>query len=185
MIDQHLFKLDGAGAIVRRLAVLEVLQAFLIIGQALSLSMVLTILWQGKKLGGILCEAAQGAILCGIGINLMQDEAYFAQNGLVHGVSAAQILGRMPGADTPERLAQTMSEIFAEGLEDFYRQGFAAVREEYLSRCANLGRRVQFDGGEGRAVDVDETGCLVVDNGKGKQAVFTGEVTVQGIYGVK
>lgn len=50
MIDQHLFKLDGAGAIVRRLAVLEVLQAFLIIGQALSLSMVLTILWQGKNL---------------------------------------------------------------------------------------------------------------------------------------
>lgn len=50
MIDQHLFKLDGAGAIVRRLAVLEVLQAFLIIGQALSLSMVLTILWQGKEL---------------------------------------------------------------------------------------------------------------------------------------
>lgn len=50
MIDQHLFKLDGAGAIVRRLAVLEVLQAFLIIGQALSLSMILTILWQGKKL---------------------------------------------------------------------------------------------------------------------------------------
>lgn len=50
MIDQHLFKLDGAGAIVRRLAVLEILQAFLIIGQALSLSMVLTILWQGKKL---------------------------------------------------------------------------------------------------------------------------------------
>lgn len=143
------------------------------------------LVWQGKKLGGILCEAAQGAILCGIGINLMQDEAYFAQNGLVHGVSAAQILGRMPGADMPERLAQAMSEIFAEGLEDFYRQGFAAVREEYLSRCANLGRRVQFDGGEGRAVDVDETGCLVVDNGKGKQAVFTGEVTVQGIYGVK
>lgn len=50
MIDQHLFKLDGAGAIVRRLAVLEVLQAFLIIGQALSLSMVLTILWQGKTI---------------------------------------------------------------------------------------------------------------------------------------
>ncbi len=28
MIDQHLFKLNGAGAIVRKLAVLEVLQAF-------------------------------------------------------------------------------------------------------------------------------------------------------------
>ena len=50
MIDRHLFKLDGAGAIVRKLVVLEVLQAFLIIGQALSLSLVLTILWQGKRL---------------------------------------------------------------------------------------------------------------------------------------
>lgn len=50
MIDRHLFKLDGAGAIVRKLAVLEVLQAFLIIGQVLSLSLVLTILWQGKSL---------------------------------------------------------------------------------------------------------------------------------------
>lgn len=143
------------------------------------------LIWQGKKLGGILCEAAQGAILCGIGINLMQDEAYFAQNGLAHGVSAAQILGCMPDADTPERLAQAMSQSFAEGLEEFYRQGFAAVRAEYLARCANLGRRVQFDGGEGRAVDVDEAGRLVVDTEKGKQEVFTGEVTVQGIYGVK
>ncbi|WP_342357857.1 hypothetical protein [Lactobacillus kefiranofaciens] len=52
MIDQHLFKLNGAGAIVRKLAVLEVLQAFLIIGQALSLNMVITTLWQGKKLIG-------------------------------------------------------------------------------------------------------------------------------------
>jgi len=49
MIDQHLFKLAGAGSILKKLAVLEVLQAFLIIGQALSLSAVLTTLWQGKK----------------------------------------------------------------------------------------------------------------------------------------
>ncbi len=143
------------------------------------------LIWKGRKLGGILCEAAQGAILCGIGINLMQDEEYFSQNGLVHGVSAAQILGRMPNEDTPERLAQAMSEIFAEGLEEFYQKGFAAVRSEYLSRCANLGRRVSFDGGEGQAVDVDEAGRLVVDTGEGKQAVFTGEVTVQGVYGAK
>lgn len=143
------------------------------------------LIWQGNKLGGILCEAAQGAILCGIGINLMQDAAYFSQNGLTHGVSAAQILGHMPDADTPERLAQAMSKIFSEGLESFYQQGFAAVREEYLARCANLGRRVSFDGGEGRAVDVDEAGRLVVDTDGGTQAVFTGEVTVQGIYGAK
>ena len=34
MIDQHLFKLGGAGALDRRIAVLAVLQAFSIIVQA-------------------------------------------------------------------------------------------------------------------------------------------------------
>lgn len=141
------------------------------------------LIWQGRKLGGILCEAAQGAILCGIGINLLQDEEYFSQNGLIHGVSAAQILGRAPDAQAPERLAQAMSEGFARDLEDFFRQGFEAVRRDYLDRCANLGRRVSFDGGEGRAVDVDASGRLVVETDQGTRAVFTGEVTVQGIYG--
>lgn len=141
------------------------------------------LIWKGKKLGGILCEAAQGAILCGIGINLMQDAEYFQKNGLTHGISAAQILGRKPEENTPEALANALSRFFAEELEAFYRQGFAAVRPEYLARCANLGRKVRFDGGEGRAVDVDEAGRLVVDTGAGTRAVFTGEVTVEGIYG--
>lgn len=50
MIDKQLFKLAGASSILRKLAVLEVLQAFLIIGQALALSEVLTLLWAGHKL---------------------------------------------------------------------------------------------------------------------------------------
>ncbi|RVU70911.1 MULTISPECIES: thiol reductant ABC exporter subunit CydD [Lactobacillus] len=54
MIDRHLFELAGANAITRRLAVLEVLQAFLIIGQALSLSAVLTKLWQGHAIDWLL-----------------------------------------------------------------------------------------------------------------------------------
>ena len=82
-------------------------------------------------------------------------------------------------------LAQALSEVFADGMELFYRQGFAAIRREYLARCANLGRHVNFDGGEGRAVDVDEAGRLVVKTEAGTQAVFTGEVTVQGIYGAE
>lgn len=50
MIDKQLFKIAGASSIVKKLAVLEVLQAFFIIGQALSLSAVLTGLWDGKSL---------------------------------------------------------------------------------------------------------------------------------------
>lgn len=57
MIDRHLFKLTGANSIVRKLAVLEVLQAFLIIGQALSLSWLLTKLWQGHTMDWLILLA--------------------------------------------------------------------------------------------------------------------------------
>lgn len=50
MIDRHLFQLAGANSIAKRLAVLEVLQVFFIIGQAVALSLVLTQLWQGRNL---------------------------------------------------------------------------------------------------------------------------------------
>ena len=50
MIDRELFQLAGAKSISRKLAGLDVLQAFLIVGQALALSAVITQLWQGHAL---------------------------------------------------------------------------------------------------------------------------------------
>ena len=41
-----------------------------------------------------------------------------------------------------------------------------------------------YDGGEGTALDVDDQGRLVVqDAASGQQRIFTGEVSVHGIYG--
>ena len=57
------------------------------------------------------------------------------------------------------------SEIITE--EDFYQRQYG-VMFQCMVELFN----------EGQAVDVDEAGRLVVDNGEGKQAVFTGEVTV-------
>ena len=62
------------------------------------------------------------------------------------------------------------------------------LRERYKALCVNLGRRVTFDlpdGGQGagEAVDVDEEGRLVVRTDSGEVHVFTGEVSVHGIYG--
>ena len=70
----------------------------------------------------------------------------------------------------------------------FARDGFAPFREEYKKACVNIGRRVTFDlpgGGEGsgEAVDIDEEGRLVVRTDSGEEHVFTGEVSVHGIYG--
>ena len=64
----------------------------------------------------------------------------------------------------------------------------AQPQSYFDAACVNLGRRVTFDlpdgvQGAGEAVDVDEEGRLVVRTDSGEVHVFTGEVSVHGIYG--
>ena len=81
-------------------------------------------------------------------------------------------------------LAESMTNFgFDRALYGFEREGFSAIRDAYKARCVNLGRHVTFDGGEGTALDVDEEGRLVVQGAEGSTHVFTGEVSVHGIYG--
>ena len=140
------------------------------------------LLLNGKKIVGILCESVcygyqqQGrGILCGIGINLAQPQSYF---------DAVIDLEQDPGW-----LAEALTDFgFDRPLYTFARDGFAPFREEYKAACVNIGRRVTFDlpdGGQGagEAVDVDEEGRLVVRTDSGEEHVFTGEVSVRGIYG--
>ena len=149
------------------------------------------LLLNGKKIVGILCEVGPDghSIVVGIGINLAQPQEYFDAAGLPHGTSLA-LQGVPVDMDTdPEWLAQYMTDFgFDRSLYTFARDGFAPFREEYKAACVNLGRRVTFDlpdGGQGagEAVDVDEEGRLVVRTDSGEVHVFTGEVSVHGIYG--
>ena len=133
------------------------------------------LLLNGKKIVGILCESVsygyqmQGrGIVCGIGINLAQPQSYF---------------------DAADLLAEALTDFgFDRPLYTFAREGFAPFREEYKAACINLGRHVTFDlpGGElgsGTAIDVDDDGQLIVRTDSGEEKVFTGEVSVHGIYG--
>ena len=149
------------------------------------------LLLNGKKVVGILCESVsygyqqQGrGILCGIGINLAQPQSYFDAMELPHGTSLAlQGIAVDPAADAAA-LAESMTNFgFDRALYGFEREGFSAIRDAYKARCVNLGRHVTFDGGEGTALDVDEEGRLVVQGAEGSTHVFTGEVSVHGIYG--
>ena len=66
----------------------------------------------------------------------------------------------------------------------FAREGIAPFLPDYRTHCINLGRHVSYDGGEGTALDVDTDGRLVVeDDTTGERRIFTGEVSVRGIYG--
>ena len=154
------------------------------------------LLLNGKKVVGILCESVsygyqqQGrGILCGIGINLAQPQSYFDAADLPHGTSLALQGAAVDLATDPAWLAEGLTDFgFDRNLYTFARDGFAPFREEYKAACVNLGRRVTFDlpeGGQGagEAIDVDEEGRLVVRTDSGEVHVFTGEVSVHGIYG--
>ena len=154
------------------------------------------LLLNGKKIVGILCESVsygyqqQGrGILCGIGINLAQPQSYFDAADLPHGTSLALQGAAVDLSTDPAWLAEGLTDFgFDRSLYTFARDGFAPFREEYKAACINLGRRVTFDlpdgsQGAGEAVDVDAEGRLVVRTDAGEQHVFTGEVSVHGIYG--
>ena len=138
------------------------------------------LLLNGKKIVGI---------LCGIGINLAQPQSYFDAADLPHGTSLALQGAAIDLEQDPGWLAEALTDFgFDRPLYTFARDGFAPFREEYKAACVNIGRRVTFDlpdGGQGagEAVDVDEEGRLVVRTDSGEEHVFTGEVSVHGIYG--
>ena len=138
------------------------------------------LLLNGKKIVGI---------LCGIGINLAQPQSYFDAADLPHGTSLALQGATIDLEQDPGWLAEALTDFgFDQPLYTFARDGFAPFREEYKAACVNIGRRVTFDlpdGGQGagEAVDVDEEGRLVVRTDSGEEHVFTGEVSVRGIYG--
>ena len=138
------------------------------------------LLLNGKKIVGI---------LCGIGINLAQPQSYFDAADLPHGTSLTLQGAAVDLATDPAWLAEGLTDFgFDRNLYTFARDGFAPFREEYKAACINLGRRVTFDlpdgsQGAGEAVDVDADGRLVVRTDAGEQHVFTGEVSVHGIYG--
>lgn len=124
------------------------------------------------KAGGILAESVVSGerfehVVLGLGVNI-----------------------GAPPPDVPEAAAldaddRELLEAFLRAFADAYlpaRPSFsAAVLERYRPLCATLGRRVRAfttDGKtvEGEAVDVDETGALVVGTSDGLELVRSGEV---------
>ena len=137
----------------------------------------------GKKVCGILCESVlegeRASYISGIGINLSQDPAFFERRGLVH---AGSLFSATGVACTLDQAAEALHRAMERRLPLFAESGFPAIAAEYRAACVNIGREAYTDTVRGRAVQVDDAGRLVVDTGSGETAVFTGEVTVHGIY---
>ena len=145
------------------------------------------LLLNGKKIVGILCEGVpdKGAWIIGIGINLAQPQSYFDQAGLPHGASLLTSGVPVQVERDADILAAGLTEPgFSAVMPRFAKEGIEPFLSDYRTHCVNLGRHVSYDGGEGTALDVDKDGRLVVsDDATGEHRIFSGEVSVRGVYG--
>lgn len=124
---------------------------------------------RGKKLCGILTELTGDAVIIGIGINC---------EGIPHEVATSlQVLGypvdRSHLAAAVIRQLSQMSEQWM---------------ESYKDHCLTIGQDVQLIQNDiirlAHVDDMDETGALLVTLEDGtKERIFSGEVSVRGMYG--
>ncbi|MFQ5832593.1 MAG: biotin--[acetyl-CoA-carboxylase] ligase [Candidatus Thorarchaeota archaeon] len=141
------------------------------------------ILVDEKKVGGILSESIIEedqvvSVILGIGINVnleLDDYPEDLRNGMT------TILHETGQETSIEELAASLlGETYSRISEVEARQTFLPVLSEYKKVCNTLGRRViveQTDATlEGTALDVDESGALVLETGEGIEIVSAGDV---------
>lgn len=145
------------------------------------------LVYQGKKLGGILTElglSPQGTVsyaIIGIGINCNQNLQDFSPEIRDMAGSISMVTGNVTDRF---RLAAAM----AESLWKLELNQKDDILTQYRRDCSTIGKDISLVRGDeirhGKAVDVDKNGALVVCFSDGHtEAVNSGEVSVRGMYG--
>jgi BirA family transcriptional regulator, biotin operon repressor / biotin---[acetyl-CoA-carboxylase] ligase len=137
------------------------------------------LLADGKKLGGILLESEMAAgggldfVILGIGVNLVS-----APRGLEYPATSLADQG-FPGI-TPAGLLEALAAHFALWVERWREEGFAPVRAGWLRRASGIGQavRVRLEKLtlDGRFLDLDHDGALVLEDNDGRRRIAAGEV---------
>lgn len=144
------------------------------------------VLYEGRKLAGILIEsaavpelpqAASWAVI-GIGINMRLDRGALAGIG-----SPATGIGWLADLDQDMLLA-TLASSLAEASMRFEQEGLPAFVERWNALHAHRGQSVRILDNdkvvhEGIAIGVDEVGRLVLDGAQGQVAVMAGDVSLR------
>jgi BirA family biotin operon repressor/biotin-[acetyl-CoA-carboxylase] ligase len=135
------------------------------------------IICKDKKVGGILCElklSDKTVVLAGIGINVEQeifpDEiAGTATSLALHGITVDK-----------ESLAAGILNELEKATEIFNAEGFSQIRPLWLDANCTLGKEVTVNAPsgqlQGKAIDLDESGALLVETDGGIERVTTGDV---------
>lgn len=148
------------------------------------------LLWQRKKLGGILTELGltpQGMVdyaIVGIGINCTQTRQDFPPELQDMATSIHMVTGQ--SASRAQLAAAMMAALAA--MDAGLLSDKESMLAQYRRDCVTIGQDISLVRGEqvrrGHALDVDEDGALVVSFPDGSiEAVSSGEVSVRGMYG--
>ena len=133
------------------------------------------VLVDGGKVAGILPESSIGAdgraehVILGIGVN----------------IGFAPVLPdmRYPGAalgGTAEAALEALTAALARRLAQWRREGFPAIRTEWLAKAGPIGQEVDVRLGEelvrGRFAGMDGDGALLLDTASGPRRIVAGEL---------
>lgn len=143
------------------------------------------LLYNGKKLAGILIESAAATgphaaswAVIGVGINVRLDEQALAEIGV-------PAIGIPWLADLdPDMLYATLASNLAEALLRFEQEGLAPVVARWNALNAYRGQPVRIlDQGrllhEGTALGIDSLGRFLLDTAQGQVAVMAGDVSLR------
>ena len=165
---------------VAALAVADFAGAALPPGVPIQLKWPNDVLVAGRKLSGILLEAAAAQdgtlerVVVGIGVNLVHHPE---GTDTTASDLAAEGGARLPPAEALTRL----TAMFDRGRRRWETEGFAPIRQAWLERAWHLGEQIRVNPGDGpvagRFADIDGGGALVLELPSGlERRIAAGEV---------
>ena len=141
------------------------------------------LLWQGRKLSGILLEvhgdpAGECDVIIGIGINIKLSEEQLANIGQP-AVDLHRACGKAVSRNAVvSNLINTLSHV----LDGFGHGGFALFRDQWSDHDAFKGQNVAIEAAgrreKGRSLGVNEQGGLVIETDSGVKVFSGGEVSL-------
>ncbi|MCZ7588797.1 MAG: biotin--[acetyl-CoA-carboxylase] ligase [Gaiella sp.] len=135
------------------------------------------VLLRGRKVAGVLLEAAEGVVVCGVGVNVLQAEDELPVGTPVPAGSLLSVTGRAP--DRAELLV-TLLEILEHRYDAWRRAGLAPMLDELEARNVLRGRRVEVGGERGVAGPIATDGRLTLGRDDGTTVlVGSGEVVTR------
>ena len=170
---------------VAALAMAETVRALLPATVPVALKWPNDVLVDGGKVAGILLEAQSGPrgaidwLVLGMGINVVA-----APTDTPYRAVALQPLGAVADA---KLVLELLYGALAERLDDWQRSGFAGIRARWLALARGLGQPIEIRQGtetvEGRFVDLDPDGALVLETSDGRRRITTGDVHFAQVIG--